>query len=199
MARSGEIIERSFVDGSERFFNWIPQVFHRTHPSRGLQGVSERPNDKLQYTSIWAARLTAIPLRPLSLGKLPKQPWLNEVKIETFNGGGRQGQLWSYDVEVIRPWVPRLRAVEREFRGDWLNAVDRINSDGQVERFARVTNTVEGGRPEFRHLMVSQFIWNVASVIRMVDVVRAHADRPTQDYALEIEFMNSDSLHLAVC
>lgn len=196
VARSGEIIEKSFVDSAERFFSWIPEAFRRIHPGRGLQGVHDRPNDKQQYKGMWAIRLTAIPLRPLSFGKLAKQPWLKEVTTETFNGSGRQGQLYPYDVEVVRAWVPRLRAVEREIQGDWLNAVDRINSNGQIERLARMTTTLDGGRPSFLHLSVGQFMWHVASVVRMVDVVRAHADRPTQDYALEVEFMNSDTVHL---
>jgi len=196
VARSGEAVERSFADSTERFFSWIPEAFQRTHPRRGLQGIVDRPNDKQRYRGMWAIRLTAIPLRPLSLGRLPRQPWLQEVKIEDFDGGGRQGRLHPYDIEVERPWAPRLRAVEREFRGDWLTAVDRLNADGQVERFARVTIELEGGCPKFLHLSVQQFMWHVASVIRMADIVRAQADRPTQDYAFEIEFMNSDVMHL---
>lgn len=196
VARSGAVIEKAFVDSSESFFSWIPDAFQRVHPSRGLQSQFDRPNDKPQYKGMWALRLAAIPLRPLSLGKLPKQPWLNEVKIEAFNGSGRQGQLIQYEIEVTRPWRPRLRAVEREFRGDGIEGVDRINSDGQVGRFARATITVDGGRPKFLHWPISSFMWHVASVVRMVDIVRAHADRPTQDYALEIEFMNSDPMDL---
>lgn len=196
VARIGEVIENAFVKSSERFFGWLPEPHRRMHPYRGFMGVHERVNDKPQYRGGWAVRLTAGPLRPLLLGKLPKQEWLKHLKIEAFSGGGRQGQLSPYDVEVERPWLPRLRAVEKEFRGDWLTGVDRVGSDGQVERFVRVGTTVEGIRPTFLHLGVSQFIWHVASVMRIVDVVRAHADRPTQDFAFEIELMNSDSMCL---
>jgi len=197
VARSGEIIEKSFVDSSERFFNWIPDTFHRTPPRREVKGLMELvPGVGQKYTGISAVRLTAIPLRPLSLGKLPKQPWLNEVKLETFNGDGRQGQLWLDDFTVERTWLPRLRAVEREFEGRLLKAVDCINSDGQIERFARITSIVPGPRPPFLHLSVGQFMWHVASVMRMVDVIRAHAERPTQNYAFEIEFMNSEVMDL---
>lgn len=43
---------------------------------------------------------------------------------------------------------------------------------------------------------MSQVIWNVASVVRMVDIIRAQASRPTQDFALEIEFGCSDSMRM---
>lgn len=52
--------------------------------------------------------------------------------------------LRPYDVDVIRQWIPRLRAVQREFKGDWLLGLDRIASDGQLYRFVLVRNTVEG-------------------------------------------------------
>jgi hypothetical protein len=121
---------------------------------------------------------------------------LQQLKTEVFNGGGRQGQLLPYDLEVTRAWHPRLRALERELHGTWLFATDRITADGQVERFARYVQTVEGGRPKFMHLAVGQYMWHVASIIQMVDVVRAHAERATQDYALEIELMTSDPMQL---
>jgi hypothetical protein len=90
----------------------------------------------------------------------------------------------------------RLRAVQREFEGDWLFGSDRIGSDGRLDRFVRVRQTVEGARPKALHLAMSQIIWNVASAIRMVDIIRAQADRPTQDYALEIEFGCSDPMQM---
>lgn len=196
VARSGAVIETVFADSGNAFFNWIPDPARRIHPDRGVQGSHSEQGGKKQYTGLWAIRLTAVPLRPLSLGKLSRQPWLKDINIEAFNGPGRQGSLLAYDVEVVRQWVPRLRAVEREFSGDWLAAVDRIGAEGQINRYARATITVDGGRPKRLAISMGQLMWHIASVIRLVDIVRARADRPTQDYALEIEFMCSDPMRM---
>ncbi len=192
VASSTAATEKSFTESSERFFAWIPDQ-HRA--VRGLQGRQSSGNNP-QYMGGWATRLTAIPMRPLTLGTLSRQPWLQGINLEPFDGAGRQGMLRPYDLEVTRAWVPRLRAVERTFHGDWLNAVDRIYSDGRVERFASSIGVVNGMRPQYLHLGVAQFMWHSASVIRMVDIVRAHADRPTQDFALDMELINSDPMHM---
>jgi hypothetical protein len=197
VARSSDLVERAFSGSSDSFFEWLPFSMKRTHPYRGVQGVYSDGQEKNEfYTGVWIIRITAVPLRSLPLGKLPGQPWLEDIKIETFNGPGRQGMLSPYDVDVIRQWVPRLRAVEREFRGDQLLGVDRIASDGQLDRFVLVQNTREGARRNSLYLTMSQVIWNVASVVRMVDIIRARAGRPTQDFALEIEFGSSDSTRM---
>lgn len=196
VARTSELVERAFSESSDSFFDWLPADIKRTHPRRGIQGIHFEEQGKKFYTGFWALRITAVPLRPLSLGKLPGRSWLEDLKIETFNGPGHQGMLRPYDVDVIRQWIPRLRAVQREFKGDWLLGLDRIASDGQLYRFVLVRNTVEGGSPRSLHLMMSQVIWNVASVVRMVDIIRAQASRPTQDFALEIEFGCSDSMRM---
>jgi hypothetical protein len=198
VARSGAVIEKAFSDSGKAFFNWIPEPARRTHPARGLQGSHSEQGGNKQYTGLWTVRLTAVPLRPLSLGKLPRQPWLKDIQIESFNGPGRQGSLRAYDVQVVRQWVPRLRSVEREFNGAWSTAVDRIGAEGQIERYALAKDTMDGARSRALQLDMSQLIWNVASVIRMIDMIRARADRPTQDYALEIELMCSDPMHMTV-
>jgi Putative DNA-binding domain len=196
VARSSELVERAFSESSDSFFDWLPTDIKRTHPRRGIQGVHFEEQGKKFYTGFWAVRITAVPLRPLSLGKLPGRSWLEDLKVETFNGPGRQGMLRPYDVDVIRQWIPRLRAVQREFKGDWLLGLDRIASDGQLDRFVLVRNTVEGGGLRSLHLGMREVIWNVASVVRLVDIIRARASRPTQDFALEIEFGCSDPLHM---
>jgi hypothetical protein len=197
IARSNEVVEKALSGSSDAFFNWLPAHIRRDHPYRGVQGANSEEHSKRTYTGFWILRVTAAPLRPLPLGSLPGKAWLQSVKVEAFKGPGRQGTLMAYDVEVIRQWVPRLRAVQREFQGDWLFGVDRIASDGQLDRFVRVQHTVEGGRPEFIFLNMSQVMWNAASVLRMADIVRTKFNRPTQDFALEIEFGCSDPMSMS--
>jgi hypothetical protein len=197
VARSNELNERAFAASSNALFDWLPSHLRREHPYRGVQGARSETDEKRTYTGFWILRATAAPLRPLPLGKLPGQVWLENVKIESFSGPGRQGTLSAYDIEVIRPWTPRLRAVQREFHGDSVSGVDRIASDGQLDRFVRVAHTVDGGPPAFLYLTMSQVIWNVASIIRMADIVRAEFGRPTQDFALEIEFGCSDAMNMS--
>jgi hypothetical protein len=195
VGRTNEIVEKAFSTSSETFFDWLPPEIRRTHPYRTVQGTHREEQNRKFYTGHWILRLTAVPLRPLPLGKLPNQPWLQKVKQETFQGTGRQGLLRAYDIDVVRQWVPRLRAVERELKGDWTLLVDRIANDGQAERFYRFQHTVEGTRPAFLNgFEMREVMWNVASVIRMVDIIRASSGRPTQDFALEIEFGCSDAM-----
>jgi hypothetical protein len=109
---------------------------------------------------------------------------------------GRQGILRCNDLHVQRTWHPRLRAVEREFSGGNLFAVDRIGTEGQIDRFVRVTYTANLPRPQRYDLGASELTWNLASVVRLADIVRSQCSRPTQLFALEIELMPSDTIHL---
>jgi hypothetical protein len=135
-------------------------------------------------------RLTARPLAPLPIRALPQQAWLKEIQLETFPLIGRDGYLHCEDWNTTRIWQPRLRAVEREFHGKRLTAVDRIGVEGQIDRFVRVAY-VEKGHPERYELSVAQLTWNLASVMRLAEVVRVQSSRPTQIFALEIEFVPS--------
>jgi hypothetical protein len=197
VARSNESIDSAFSMSSELFFDWLPPEIRRTHPHSAVQGTHQEQQGRKFYTGYWILRITAVPLRPLSLGKLPNQPWLQKIRPETFQGPGRQGGLRAYDIDVVRQWVPRLRAVERELKGDWTFLVDRIANDGRAERYYRFAHTVEGTRPAFLYLEMREVMWNVASVVRMVDIVRASSGRPIQDFALEIEFGCSDQMSMS--
>jgi hypothetical protein len=195
-ARSLQEIEKAFERSADQFFNsWIPEELRRTHPVKALMGV--RREDGLKnsiYVGQWALRLTAIPLSPLIMSDLSRLPWVQDMKPEAFNGPGRQGSLTCYDLEVVSPWKPRLRAMERLFRGDNMLARDVLTSEGRIERFIRGTISAEGPRPQRMTKGVIDIVWNVASVLRMIDTVRAQNSRPGQKYALEVEFTTSDPM-----
>ena len=195
--RSGRVYEemdRAFTQSGQRFYSWIPEPSRQIHPVIGIMGsYAPDASGSSNWTGLWAMRLTARPMAPLPVGDLPKQEWLKALTPETYNGSGRQGYLACVDLEVSRTWIPRLRAVEREFSGDHLRAVDRITTDGQIERFMLV-DMPSGSRPKFFHISIATLVWNVASLIRMADTVRARSHRPSQAFALEIEFFTSDKL-----
>jgi len=144
---------------------------------------------------MWALRVTARPLSPFVLANLPKQPWLKEIDTRAFNGTGQIRQLGWRDLRVTRTWLPRLRGVEREFEGTNSRGLDRVSSDGLIERFVWQKQPEEK-RPRHGCLEIIEFHWNVASVIHGAAVIRAANSRPTQHFALEIEFMTSDSVQI---
>jgi hypothetical protein len=139
-------------------------------------------------------RLTARPLSPLTMSELPKQPWLDTIKVGTFNGFGQLRNFSWDDLKVVRTWRPRLRGVDREFQGNNSLGLDRISANGLIERFVRLQDSEEKMRPKYFTVNITQLIWNVASVIQLASIVRAASFRPTQHFALEIEFMSSDPL-----
>lgn len=195
-ARTIEEIELAFIQSSNRFFSWIPESLHIVHPKLGITGRYE-PNQSgtSDWIGGWALRLTAKPLAPLPIVDLPRQPWLRSIKLETFNGGGRQGALFCNDVEVERQWQPRLRSVE--FTGDGLTAVDRIAVDGQIDRFARIEISCDGLRPRYLFISLPHIMWHFASIIRMADIVRSESFRPAQTFGLEVELVPSDKLTIS--
>jgi Putative DNA-binding domain len=194
-ARSAEDAERAFAESSERFFSWIPENRRRTHPGRGVQGQYETKNgDQNIWVGLWAMRLTARPFAPLAMGDLPLQPWLESIKVGTFKGSGQLRDFWWDDLKVVRTWQPRLRGVDRAFQGDNSLGLDRISANGLIERFVRLQDSEEKTRPKYFAINITQLIWNVASVIQLASIVRAASSRPTQHFALEVEFMSSDPL-----
>jgi hypothetical protein len=90
-------------------------------------------------------------------------------------------------------WAPRLRAAEREFEGSNSLGLDRISSEGLIERFVWQKQP-EKGRPRNGFLEIIELHWNVACVVHAAALIRAANSRPTQDLALEVELMTSDPL-----
>jgi len=193
-ARSAEDAQRAFAESSERFFSWVPEHRRRTHPGRGVQGSYENDQARQVWVGVWAMRLTARPLSPLTMSELPKQPWVDTIKVGTFNGFGQLRNFSWDDLKVVRTWRPRLRGVDREFQGNNSLGLDRISANGLIERFVRLQDSEEKMRPKYFTVNITQLIWNVASVIQLASIVRAASFRPTQHFALEIEFMSSDPL-----
>jgi Putative DNA-binding domain len=194
-ARSAEDAERAFRESSENFFSWIPERRRRSHPRNGVEGAYHTYAETGQvWIGLWTMRLTARPFAPLMIPNLPKQPWLAGIEAGTFSGHGELKKFWWDDMKVLRTWKPRLRAVEREFQGPHSFGVDRIHSNGLVERFVRLEDAEEKQRPKYLSLNITQVMWNLACVLETVSTVRARSSRPTQHFALEIEFMTSDPL-----
>ncbi len=192
-ARTMEDIDRAFSESAKRFFGWIPAKYQWTNPVNGVRSVRQisEPN---QWTGSWAFRVTAKPMgRPITGNA---QVWLRDLDFPTLQGKGPPGALWKNDLNVIRPWQPRLRAFERTFEGDYSNGVDRVGVDGQIERKIFQTQT-EAKEPKYMFLMVNEFLWSVGSVFCFVDAIRCQASRPSQAFALEIELLLSHPLFLA--
>jgi hypothetical protein len=192
-ARSATEAEKSFKQSSDRFHSWIPQEHQRTHPYLGVEGVYTEHGTTKVYLGIWALRVTARPLSPFVLTNIPKQPWLKQIDTRTFNGTGQIRQLGWCDLSTTRAWAPRLRAVERGFEGTNSLGLDRVSSEGLIERFVWQKQP-ENGRPRHGSLEIIELLWNVACVVHAAALIRAVHSRPTQQFALEIELMTSDRL-----
>ena len=142
---------------------------------------------------IWALRVTARPLSPFVLTNIVKQPWLNQVDTRAFDGTGQIRQLGWRDLRVTRVWAPRLRAIEREFEGTNSLGLDRVSTEGLVERFVWQKQP-EKGRPRSGFLEIIELHWNVACVVHAANLIRSVNSRPTQHFGLEVELMTSDPL-----
>lgn len=134
-ARAAVEIEKSFQASADRFHAWIPDEHQRIHPKVGVQGLHTAHGGTQVWVGIWALRVTARPLAPFALTNIPKQPWLKEIDTRAFNGTGQIRQLGWRDLRTTRVWAPRLRSVDREFEGTNSLGLDRIGSDGLIERF----------------------------------------------------------------
>jgi schlafen family protein len=192
-ARSATEAEKSFKQSSDRFHAWVPQEHQRSHPYQGLEGVHTAHGTTNVWIGIWALRVTARPLSPFVLPDIPKQSWLKQIDNRAFNGTGQIGQLGWRDLNVTRVWAPRLRSVERQFEGTNSLGLDRVSSEGLIERFVW-QKQLEKGRPPHGHLDITELHWNVACVVHAASLIRAVNSRPTQQFAVEIEFMTSDPL-----
>lgn len=192
-ARSAADAETSFKRSSDFFYSWLPPAHQRTHPYVGVDGVYTEDGTIKVWVGIWALRLTARPLSPLLLTNIPKQPWLAQCDTRAFNGTGQIRQLGWSDLSTTRVWRPRLRAVEREFEGTNSLGLDRVSSDGLIERFVWQKQR-EKGRPRNGYLDMREFHWNVACVVHAAALVRAANSRPIQQFGLEVELTTSDPL-----
>lgn len=190
-ARLAADAEKSFKDSSDRFHLWIPQEHQRTHPYWGVQGTY--PDGTTKWLGIWALRVTAQPLSPFQLANLPKQPWLKQIDTRAFSGTGQIRQLGWHDLRITRVWAPRLRAIEREFEGSNTLGLDRISSEGIIERFVWQKQPEER-RPRQSFLEITELHWNVACVVHAAALIRSVNSRPTQLFSLEIELMSSDPM-----
>lgn len=192
-ARSATEAEKSFKHSSDRFHSWIPYEHQRTHPDLGVQGVYTEHGTTKVWIGIWALRVTARPLSPFTLTNISKKSWLKQIDTRPFNGTGQISQLGWRDLSTTRVWAPRLRAVEREFEGTNSLGLDRISSEGLIERFVWQKLPQESRqRPDF--LEIIGLHWNVACVLHTAALIRAVNSRPTQQFALELELLTSDPL-----
>jgi hypothetical protein len=65
-----------------------------------------------------------------------------------------------------------------------------------IERFVRLQMLEKNKRPNGFLLNICDVTWNVASAMQAAAIVRAASSRPSQHFALEIEFMTSDPLFI---
>ena len=105
-------------------------------------------------------------------GLLVKQPRLKEIGTRAFNGSGQIRRLGWRDLNVTRVWAPRLWAVEREFEGANSLGLDRVSSDGLIDRFVWLKQP-ERRRARHGELEIIQFHWNVACVLLAAALIRA--------------------------
>jgi hypothetical protein len=193
-ARAAEQAEKHFQNSSDSFFEWLPENRRLTVPSRNILGAHHQSEKGERWEGMWAMRVTARPLAPFVIDNIPKQPWLKRLDFTSFLGKGdlRRGAHW-HDWKHGGDWRPRLRSVEREFRGEESIGLDRITSSGLIERYALKRDYEDGKKPRYFTLEISQLLWTFASVIRHAALMRAALSRPTQHYALEAELMTSDA------
>jgi Putative DNA-binding domain len=182
-ARSAADAEKSFMDSSDRFYSWLPHEHQRTHPYLGVQGVHTEHGTTQVWVGIWALRVTARPLSSFVIANIPKQPWLNQIDTRSFDGTGQIRQLGWRDLRTTRVWAPRLRAAERQFEGSNSLGLDRISSEGLIERFVWQKQP-EKGRPRNGFLEIIELHWNVACIVHTAALIRAANSRPTQDFGL---------------
>jgi hypothetical protein len=192
-ARSAEDAEKAFSESSKRFYSWIPHEHQCSHPYRGVQGVETSHGTTAVWEGIWALRITARPFSPFVLANLVRQPWLKKFDICMYTGTGQIRQLGWGDLEATRTWLPRLRAVEREFEGTNSRGLDRISGDGLIERFVW-QKQLEKSRPRHLFIDITELLWNVVSVVHAAALIRAVNARPTSQFSFELEFMTSDQL-----
>lgn len=195
-AKSLEDADRAFVESADRFHRWIPSEFQRTHPVNGVQSVY-RPNKSggNDWVGSWALRVTAKPFAPLPANGLVQGDKMHLLEFPTLNGEGRQGLLQNTELRVTRTWQQRLRSIERTFEGEQFVGLDRLTSVGQIDRFV-FTSYREDKPPQYMFFLVTELMWNVASVMWFAHAVRSKTSRPSQSFALEVELVNSTSLYL---
>ena len=140
-ARTASDLEKFFEDSSKRFLKWLPsehrpgindKAFHLGEVA-ALRSHPVQPTEL--HNHVWALRVTARPLSSLELTNVSKENWLQLVDNRAFGGKGQFRQVWSNNLQFTRAWQPRLRAVEREFRGPLNDGLHRITSEGAIERF----------------------------------------------------------------
>jgi hypothetical protein len=187
-----EEVDRAFRRSETDFYAWIPEIWHRSHPSKGVQGHHDEHGTTKVWNGLLAIRVTARPLAPLVFRNLPQQRFLQHLKHEPFTLDGRSGQLTCPDVDTWDVWRPRLRAVEKAFRGDVVVGLDRVSHEGQIERFFRLEYRRQLPRTDRYQIAAGEIMWNPASVIRMADIIRREASRPSQAFAIEMELMSAD-------
>lgn len=191
-ARGLEEIEKAFERSASELWRWIPAEWRAT--SRALVGGTAEDHRKVKYgVGRWVMRFTAKPLAALPITSLAKQRWLKLLNLEQFKGSGQQGWLRCVDLEVVRPWQPRLRKVERAFHGTNLLGVDQVGEDGQIDRYVGCTVPHDPNMKRIRFSMYDP-MWNMASVMQMAHIIRSVNSRPTQGYAIEVELLASDPL-----
>lgn len=187
-------IDKALLCSADNFFEWLPEGIRRTHPGRGIQAFHQQGSGS---SASWALRLTAKPTAPLFVSSPLHEAWIADLDHKTFHALNELGDLYCTDRHTVRTWVPRLRSIEREFLGRECWGVDRLGTDGQLDRYIRGSIPQETrGSSQSYYMPIQDFTWNAASILEMVDVVRSQKSRPAQPYALEIEFMASDKLVL---
>ena len=196
IGKSMEDVDRALVESADRFHKWIPPEFQRTHPVNGVQSVYRaNPSGGNDWIGSWGLRITVKPFAPLPADRLLQGDKMKLLEFPKLKGNGRQGLLQNTDLRVTRTWQQRLRSVERAFEGERFVGLDRLSSEGQLDRFV-FTNYPEEKKPRYMFFGVNELMWNVASTMWFAHVVRSKCSRPSQLFALDVELVHSNPLYL---
>ncbi|MGM4887534.1 AlbA family DNA-binding domain-containing protein [Tardiphaga sp. 11_C7_N12_6] len=190
-------IDAALEESANRFFQWIPPEFQRTNPVRSVQSAYRNgslPNSQ-QWVGSWALRITAKPFSPLPASSIVSGDKTSLLSFPSLKGEGQQGVLQLLGLSTIRTWQPRLRSTERAFDGANLMGLDRLSSEGQIDRFVFVTYP-EDRPPTYMFISANELMWHFASVMHFVNEVRAKCFRPSQGFALEVELFHSIALYV---
>jgi hypothetical protein len=196
ISRSMKDVDRAFAESADRFYKWIPSEFQATHPVNGVQSIY-RGNESggNDWIGCWGVRITVKPFAPVPADDVLHGDKMKLLEFPILKGNGRQGLLQNRELSVTRTWQQRLRSIERAFEGTRFVGMDRLSSEGQLDRFV-FTRYPEEKPPRYMFFGVNELMWNIGSVMWFAHVVRSKSSRPSQSFALELELVHSKPLYL---
>jgi hypothetical protein len=188
-------MEKAIESNRKNFFLWLPHAHRKEHPELGVGPTwQENSSGASTRTDYFGLRIIAYPLQPVPFSKLFRSSWIEKLQDNHFIDEG--GHRYEFRINRSGRWTPNLRSVERKFSGDYIQGRDTIHNDGKIDRFVLVDIPSYPGRLVKPSVEPGELIWNLASILFMVENVRRAGDRPSQEFAVEVEMYPSAPLEV---